>query len=540
MEANLLNSNKNQDEIIRKSPNPIMLELNGELTIKELNQHVFKYYPLTKSKLQPTPNVYERINKSYVILNTMIRNQVPIYGVTTGFGDSCHRVVPPEATLELQKNLIQYLSCGTGDLLPLYAVRAMSLIRINSMARGYSGISQELFDRMILFFENDIQPQVPCEGSLGASGDLIPLAYYAQMIQGKGHCFYNGESQLTETVLKTLNISPYEFKPKEALALVNGTSTMAGMLTLNLKLAEWLFDCMMMATSWQCLVLNGKTEAFGPFINEVAKTNVGQGLVARQIRELLNEEMYQVELAQEVKVKDYFTESLIQDRYSLRCVPQILGPIREQIDIAWNSLTHEINSVTDNPLFSEDGCMELGGNFYGGYLCQAHDILKLNIAHIADLLDRQLTMIVDEKSNRGLPANLIDTSHLTIESRHCHQGLKGLHQAVSAITAEILHRSIPNGIFSRSTESHNQDKVSMGMGAAMSSYHQIQAMYRILSMHMTALAQALDLKKIQVKGNRAQKLYHEIRKNVPFITQDTELGPHLHKLNLRFQELALK
>ena len=515
------------------------LNVRGELTIEELLQFVFNKNCLLQKNLEVTPEVYARIQKSNQILNSMIENRVPIYGVTTGFGDSCHRVVPPDSTKLLQKNLIQYLSCGTGEILPVEAVRAMSLIRINSMARGYSGISQELLDRMILFFKHDIQPQVPCEGSLGASGDLIPLAYYAQMIQGKGQCFYQGVAHSTESILNKLEIPPYEFKAKEGLALVNGTSTMAGMLTLNLKMAEWIFDCLIIATSWQCQVLGGKTEAFGTFINEVAKTNAGQAHVARKIRELLGDENYESELAQEVKIKGHFTESFVQDRYSLRCVPQILGPIREQLDLAWNHLQHEVNSITDNPLFSEEGRLELGGDFYGGYLCQAHDILKMNVAHMADLLDRQLAMIIDEKSNRGLPANLIDTSSLSEDTRHCHQGLKGLHQAVSAITAEILQRSIPNGIFSRSSESHNQDKVSMGMGAAMSSYHQMQAMNRITTMHLIALAQALDLRKIELKGKRARKLYQEIRKVVPQITEDTELGPQIKQLSLRFKELAL-
>jgi histidine ammonia-lyase/phenylalanine ammonia-lyase len=513
------------------------LLINGELSIEQLLNFSFKKRKY--QKIEVSSETYERVKKSQTILNKMISEKIPIYGVTTGFGDSCHRVVPPDSVKILQENLILYLSCGTGEILPTEAVRAMCLIRLNSMARGYSGISKELLDRMVLFLEQDILPQVPCEGSLGASGDLIPLAYYAQILQGKGKCFYQGEAHFTEEVLKKLDIKSYAFKAKEALAIVNGTSTMAGMLTYNLKMAEWIYSSMVIATSWNCMALGGRTEAFSPFINEIAKTNIGQGQVAQELRELLKEECYGSVRAQEVKVIDHFTEGFIQDRYSLRCVPQILGPIREQLDLSWNHLKHEINSVTDNPLFTEDGQLELGGNFYGGYLCQSHDILKINMAHIADLLDRQLAMLIDEKSNRGLPANLIDTSTLPDEYKHCHQGLKGLHQAVSAITAEILQRSIPNGIFSRSSESHNQDKVSMGMGAAMSSYHQLQATMRIMTMHLIALTQALDLRKIQLKGERARSLYNEIRNQIPVITKDTELGPQIQNLTIKFRELAL-
>lgn len=514
-----------------------ILKINGELSIVDFVDFVFQRE--TFSGLEVAPETFERVKKSQDLLNRIVVDRVPVYGVTTGFGDSCHRVVPPEAVESLQENLVRYLSCGSGEILPVEAVRAMTLIRLNSMARGYSGISPELLARMVQFLNLDLLPQVPCEGSLGASGDLIPLAYYAQLLQGKGQCFYKGRSASTVEVLSTLNIEPYVFKAKEALAIVNGTSTMAGMLAVNLQLAESIFTKLIMASSWQCLALGGRREAFSVFVNEVAKTNPGQSRVAQQLRDLLDAEDYRPTSAKDVKVVGNFTEAFVQDRYSMRCVPQILGPIREQLDIAWVYLKHEINSCTDNPLFTEEGDLELGGNFYGGYLCQAHDILKMNIAHMADLLDRQLAMIIDEKSNRGLPPNLIDTSAMPPHLKHCHQGLKGVHQAVSAITAEILQRSIPNGIFSRSSESHNQDKVSMGMGAAMSCYHQVHAMMRITTMHLVALAQALDLRQTTLQGEKSKVLYGEIRSFVPKITEDTELGPQLHRLNAYFLEKAL-
>lgn len=523
--------------MIYAKPKKKKLIITGQLSLSDLLQFVFQRDQI--ENIEVSPEVFVRIDQSENILKKMIANKVPIYGVTTGFGDSCHKVVQPESAAKLQENLILYLSCGTGEILPLFAVRAMTLIRLNSMARGYSGISRELMMRMLLFLEKDLLPQVPCEGSLGASGDLIPLAYYAQLLQGRGHCFYQKQCVATETVLQKLDIPKYDFKPKEALAIVNGTSTMAGMLTLNLKLADWVYQSMVLATSWQCMVLGGRIEAFGVFINEIAKTNPGQSRVAKEIRSLLKDEDYTALAAQNVKVVGHFTESMVQDRYSLRCVPQILGPIREQLDLAWNNLQHEINSITDNPLFSEDGHLELGGNFYGGYLCQSHDILKMNMAHIADLLDRQLAMLIDEKSNRGLPANLIDTQSMPEEFRHCHQGLKGVHQAVSAITSEILQRSIPNGIFSRSSESHNQDKVSMGMGAAMSAYHQMQAVIRIMTMHLISLAQAIDLSGIKLKGAQSLETYNVIRSFIPMIKEDTELGPQIQKLALRFTDRAL-
>lgn len=199
-------------------------------------------------------------------------------------------------------------------------------------------------------------------------------------------------------------------------------------------------------------------------------------------------------------------------------------------------LEDEINSVSDNPLLSYTGEIATGGNFYGGYLSQGMDYLKISLAQIADLTDRQLLFIVDEKSNRGLPANLANWPGLPPQQRHLHHGLKGLHQAASALTSEIMALSLPNSIFSRSTESHNQDKVSLGMSAATQCHDLIEKLLTLQTLHLICLAQALDLQKIQLKGRTAKKLYTLIRQHVPFIQSDREIGPQLIRLREELNE----
>ncbi|RYZ78245.1 MAG: aromatic amino acid lyase, partial [Proteobacteria bacterium] len=357
-------------------------------------------------------------------LQALINRGTPIYGVTTGFGDSCTRYVRPDHVQQLQKNLIDYLSCGQGRMIPVEASRAMCLIRLNSLRQGISAVSPELIERMSLLLAHDVLPVVPCEGSLGASGDLVPLAYLGQTIQGFGQVHYRGQIREAKDVLKEIGQPAYVLKAKEGLAIVNGTSTMAGMVLYNLKLADHVVRLSEIATAWQCLLLRGRREAFGAFINEIAKTNPGQSTSAANIRSVLESENYKPTRGQDVSVSENTTAEFIQDPYSLRCVPQILGPIRENLQHGWQILEHEINSVTDNPVMDADGHLEMGGNFYGGYLCQSMDFVKINLAHVADLVDRQVLMIVSEKFNRGLPANLISKKSIPADEQHMHHGLK--------------------------------------------------------------------------------------------------------------------
>ncbi len=506
------------------------------LALRQLKRFVYKRNEF--SKVMVADECLERAAISCRRLNELMERRLPIYGVTTGFGDSCFRFVDPQHGEMLQANLVSYLLCGSGPLLPVDACRAMFLIRLKSLSRGFSGVSVELLERMRLFLANDWIPAVPCEGSLGASGDLIPLAYLAQCLQGEGQMFVDGKLQETADVLARAGVAKYRLKPKEGLALVNGTSAMAGLYLSNLVAAQALLQLSSVATAWLCLVLRGRTEPFDILINEKANLHTGQRQVAATVLALIRAEGYACKPLSEMILESSLTSEAVQDRYSLRCAPQILGPVTDTVQLLGTWLEEEINGSSDNPLLEADGNLGMGGNFYGGYLSQGMDYLKISLAHIADMVDRQLAMLIDEKSNRGLPANLANWPGLAREHRHLHHGLKGLHQSVSAITSEIMAKAMPNGIFSRSAESHNQDKVSLGMSAAVQCQQLTGQLYTVFGHYLICLAQAVDLRSITLRGEVSQDLYALVRRAVPFVAGDRPLDRGVQTLRESLMDRA--
>lgn len=493
------------------------------------------------TEIQIDPDTLLEAKKSNERLHKLIEKRLPIYGVTTGFGDSCFRFIDPHQSEQLQSNLIAYLLCGTGPTLPKEAVRATFLVRLKSLSRGFSGVSPELLKRMALYLQNDWIPVVPCEGSLGASGDLIPLAYLAQALQGEGRI--HGSTRTDEVlsmpeVLKAAGIAPYVLKAKEGLALVNGTSAMAGLALVNSMHVAHVSELCEVMTAWSCLALNGRTEPFSALVNEWASLHRGQAQIAKSILQLLEAEAYTCKPLDQIRLKDSMTTELVQDRYSLRCAPQILGPIRDTLHMTQSWIEEEINGTADNPLLGQSDELMMGGNFYGGYLAHSMDYLKICVGHMADLLDRQLITVIDEKSNRGLPPNLAAWPQLPEGERFLHHGLKGLHQAVSALTSEVLSRTTPNGVFSRSSESHNQDKVSLGMSAAVQCQQMIEQLYTISSMTLICLAQALDLRGRKLQGKRSQELYALVRESVPFVNKDQALDQAIQALRSKLRVRA--
>jgi histidine ammonia-lyase len=493
----------------------------------------------TRGQVEIPQSTLEKVELSHRSLLQLLESRIPVYGVTTGFGDSGSRTISFHHSEQLQQNLVSYLLCGSGPLLAPEVSRAILLIRLNSMCRGLSGVSTALVERMRLHLQNDWLPVIPREGSLGASGDLVPLAYLAENIQGRGKVYCAGETRDMQDVLREAGVEPYVLKAKEGLALVNGTSAMAGQFAVNLNHARALLELSCRNTAWLCLALGGRTEAFGALVNEQAKTSEGQREIAACIRAVLEEEGYASKPLGQIQVEGSRTQEWIQDRYSLRCVPQILGPVYDTLALLEGWLDREINSASDNPLL-QGSELANGGNFYGGYLSQGMDYLKISLAHMADLIDRQVVYIIDEKSNRGLPANLANWTGLAEEERHLHHGLKGLHQSVGAITSEILQRATPGGIFSRSSESHNQDKVSLGMSAAVQCAEMLEPLFTITAYQSVILAQALDLRGIKLKGRKSLELYTKMRAHVPFVDRDQALGDKLSQWREELRRLSFK
>ncbi len=413
-------------------------------------------------------------------LDRALEEHAGIYGVTTGYGDSCTQTVPPANYRDLPVNLTRYHGCGMGEYFDEETTRALMIVRLNTLAQGFSGVSIDLLKFIAFFIENDILPLVPQEGSVGASGDLTPLSYLAGALIGERLGLYKGKTRSSADVLAELGKSPYQFRPKEAIAIMNGTAVMNAVAALAFSQAEYLTDLSCRITAMNSIAMKGNAYHFNKRLFEL-KPHRGQALAAEKIRTALPEEL---QGAMEEPAR-------IQDIYSIRCAPHVIGLFYDTRDTLRNFIETEMNSANDNPLVDPESCSVYhGGHFYGGHICFAMDSIKNIIANIADLMDRQLALLVDIKFNRGLPANLTGTKN-SISFNH---GFKAVQIASSAWTAEALKNSMPMSVFSRSTECHNQDKVSMGTIAARDCVRTNRLTAQVLAAALLAAFQALDLR----------------------------------------------
>jgi len=421
-----------------------------------------------------------KIEGGAAFLDRALEKHGGIYGVTTGYGASCTERVGPEQYDELPLNLTRFHGCGMGNYFDDETVRAIMLIRLNTLAQGFSGVSMGLLRFIDFFIENDILPLVPQEGSVGASGDLTPLSYLAGALVGERRVRYCGSERLSAEVLAELGRSPYRFRPKEAIAVMNGTAVMNAVAALAFSDAEYLADLACRISAMNSIVLKGNAYHFSERLFAL-KPHPGQALAAQKIRAALPLESRGSPAA----------PAQIQDSYSIRCAPHVIGLFYDMRDTMRSFIETEMNSANDNPLIDpETQAVYHGGHFYGGHICLAMDSLKNVCANLADLMDRQLAMLVDVKYNRGLPPNLTGASG----NVSCNHGFKAVQIAVSAWTAEALKNTMPASVFSRSTECHNQDKVSMGTIAARDCARVNKLTAQVAAASLLAAFQAIDLR----------------------------------------------
>ena len=392
-----------------------------------------------------------RIQAGASFLEILLEEDGVIYGVTTGYGDSCQTTVPADLVEKLPGQLYTFHGCGLGDVFSLEESRAILLARLASLCRGYSGVRYQLLEYIVQLLVRDIIPVIPQEGSVGASGDLTPLSYLAAVIEGKREVWFEGARRPTAAVYEQLAIAPLLLRPKEGLAIMNGTAVMTGIACLALRRAAYAARLAARVTSLSSLALQGNSFHFDPRLFAV-KPHPGQTRVADWIHSDLREDSMPR------------NSSRLQDRYSLRCAPHVIGVLEDALEFIERTVQTELNSATDNPIVdAEGGHVMHGGHFYGGHIAFAMDSLKVAVANIADLVDRQIAQLVDVKFNHGLPANLSGASGAQAA---LHHGFKAVQIGASAWAAEALKNTLPASIFSRSTECHNQDKVSMGSIAA--------------------------------------------------------------------------
>ncbi|WNL33862.1 aromatic amino acid ammonia-lyase [Arcobacter cryaerophilus gv. pseudocryaerophilus] len=466
----------------------------------------------------------DHINETHNFLINEIKDGKPIYGITTGYGASGKNYVSYEDSKILQTNLFRFHGCGVGKKLSYKVCKYALIARTISLSKAKSGVSIELLKRLEMLIQKDIIPVIPSQGSVGASGDLTPLSYIAAVVAGEREVYYKGEIKDVMEVYKELNITPYTFKPKEALAIMNGTTIMSAIALAAIEEFETILDSMESFVAGMFEVLLGDDTPVADFVH-LSKPFSGQIQSAKNIKRKI--EGSKLTHGRDDRYDKFFADNElnIQDNYSMRCAPQVLGVIRDNLEISKNWVEQEINSVNDNPLI--DGVNKkiyTSGNFYGGYVAHAMDTLKICAGNLADLLDKEFALLVDHKFNRGLGENL------KLSKEPFYHGFKAMQITLSSLSADVMKNTTAASIFSRPTESLNQDKVSMGTTAANDFSKMIPDLYNMLSIAFTGMAQAVDIRGKDLVSPHLTNIYENIRKDVKPLYEDRRMDFDIEKI----------
>lgn len=478
-------------------------------------------------KLNDQPEYVASIERGAQFIESLLAEEGVVYGVTTGYGDSCTVAVSEALVAELPLHLTRFHGCGMGQHLTEPQARAVMICRLNSLALGKSGVSYALLQRITELLNRNIVPLIPEEGSVGASGDLTPLSYLAAVLQGERQVLFNGELQDTAAVYQQLDITPLVLRPKEGLALMNGTAVMTALACLAYQRADYLARLCARITALASITLQGNSHHFDELLFN-AKPHPGQMQVAKWIRDDLQHQQHPR------------NANRLQDRYSIRCAPHIIGVLVDAQPFMQQFIENELNSANDNPIVDAEGEHILhGGHFYGGHIAFVMDSLKNAVANLADLLDRQMALLMDPKFNNGLPANLSGSQG---PRRVINHGFKAVQIGCSAWTAEALKLTMPASVFSRSTECHNQDKVSMGTIAARDALRVLTLTEQVASAALLALSQGIRLRIRQGELNAAElspaltALLTQLEQQLPLVEEDRPLEHTLRDTLSKIQQ----
>jgi histidine ammonia-lyase len=487
------------------------------MVVDNKNVDYDKFMNNEKVELSKDEEFIKFIDAGHEFLIQQIRDGRPIYGITTGYGEAGNNYAAFEEAQEMQKNLYRFCGVGVGEYLSQEVSKIMITIRLISLSKGKSGISYELLKRFEILLDNKIYPLIPSQGSVGASGDLAPLSYIAAVIAGEREVIYNGEIRKTADVYKELEIEPYVFKAKEALAVINGTAAMSSIALNAIAEFEILLASMESFVAAIYEVLLCDTTPLEPFVHE-SKPFEGQKISAANIFKKCQDSQLTHKAFSRYENFHLEKEQNIQDRYSIRCAPQVLGVVRDNLKVSKEWIQTEINGVNDNPLIDHVGKkIYTSGNFYGGYIAHAMDTLKISVGNMADLLDKEFALLVDHKFNKGLGESL------KINQKSTHHAFKLIQVTLSSLSADVIMNTNAASLYSRPTESLNQDKVSMGTTAARNFQAQMPDLANMLSIAFLGIAQAVDIRGYEKCSPFLQKCYDTIRAEVSMLKEDRRL-----------------
>lgn len=476
-----------------------------------------------------SPDAVKLVQKSQDFLQTEIDGKV-IYGINTGFGPMASYIIAPEHLVDLQYNLIRSHAVGIGAPIREEYVLAAMVIRLNTLVKGYSGVSLELLEQLCQFINHRIIPVVPEHGAVGTSGDLVQLAHIALALTGEGEVMFRGKREPTADVLKKLNIKPYQLKVKEGLSLINGTSVMAGIAALIVVHTERLLDRAVSNGAWALELVHGFKDGISDELHRL-RPHYGQQAIAKSLRDILSSSRLlrsrKIFNGKEQVVGDVneIPED-VQEVYSLRCIPQVLGPVLDTFLHTREVVEIEINSVTDNPVVDAGhGHFLHGGNFHGDYVAASVDQLKMTLIKLMMLSERRVNFFLNQKINKHFPP------FMNLHKPGLSLGLQGLQFVATSTTAQSQTLAFPQYVHSIPTNGDNQDIVSMGTDAALLTAKVIDNAFIVLAIESVTFAQAVDFLNEESKlSDNSKGLFKAIRAILPAIREDRVIIGELQKI----------
>ena len=456
-----------------------------------------------------------RVAESRAFIEGKVASGERVYGVTTGFGRLAEVVIAPEERSALQHNLVRSHASGMGEPLGRVEVRTIMLLRANALARGNSGCRVAVLERLLDLLNHGIHPRVPRYGSVGASGDLAPLAHVALGILGEGRAERDGVEADTAELLAAEGIEVFHLEAKEGLSLINGTQATTGLGLLALLAAERAVETAEVVGAMSLEALLGTPEAFRREIQE-ARPHAGQATSAARLRALLSDS--------EIRESHREGDPRVQDAYALRCMPQVHGACREALRYVRGILETEANSATDNPLvFVESGAIVSGGNFHAQVVSQALDLLAIAVADLAAISERRIERLLNPDLSMGLPAFLTERPGL-------QSGLMITQVTAVDCLAEMRVLAHPASVDSVTTSANQEDHVSMGLAAARKARRSVALLEQVLATELLAAAQGIEFRRPLRAGAGVEAAHALVRKRVQPLHEDRLLGPDLDTL----------
>ena len=490
-----------------------------------------------EKKIAISPESINRVNKSFDFLKEFSQDKV-IYGINTGFGPMAQYRIDNGDQKQLQFNLIRSHASGCGDpISPIY-IKSALIVLISNLLKGYSGVHINVIELIKGFINNNIIPYVPEHGGVGASGDLVQLAHIALNLIGEGEVFYQGKRSEVSEVIKKNNLKPLQIYIREGLALMNGTSVMTGISIVNVVHARRMLGWLLVSSALINEIVQSFDDHFSKELNRV-KLHHGQQIIAEHMRDLTRgskmikdrENGFYLKKIDENKIR-----KRVQEYYSVRCTPQILGPVYDAIENAEKLFINEANSVQDNPVIDmESNNVFHGGNFHGDYVSYESDKLKIGVSKLTMVAERQINFLMNNKLNKILPP------FVNLGKLGFNLGMQGVQFTATSTTAENQTLSFPMYVHSIPNNNDNQDIVSMGTNSALMTKRVIDNAFQVVSIELLSLLQAVDYLECEKKlATKTRKIYQALRPIVPKFIDDAPKYKDLQNLKSFIKEKCFR